>query len=70
MCFSWFKGNRTCSIVDTPGKGDKRQEKYAQIMEKYLPNALAFVFVIDISHCGGFQDDRVIYYFVLQNVVT
>lgn len=38
-----------------------RQDDYAQIMMKYLPNALAFVFVIDISNCGGFQDDRVIY---------
>lgn len=42
-----------------------RQDDYAQIMMKYLPNALAFVFVIDIANCGGFQYDRVIYDFVL-----
>lgn len=65
MFISWFKGNRTCSIVDTPGIGDMRQDEYAQIMMKYLPNALAFVFVIDVANCGGFQHDRVIYDFVL-----
>lgn len=65
MSIFLFKGNRTCSIVDTPGIGDMRQDDYAQIMMKYLPNALAFVFVIDIANCGGFQYDRVIYDFVL-----
>lgn len=39
-------------------------------MKNYLQNALAFVFVIDISNSGGFQDDRVIYQFVLLNVLT
>lgn len=46
-----------------------RQDEYAQIMMKYLPNALAFVFVIDVANCGGFQYDRVIYDFVLLNAL-
>lgn len=37
-------------------------------MKKYFLNVLVFVFVIDIFYCGGFEDDRVIYYFVLLNV--
>lgn len=46
-------------IVDTPGCGDMEQKEVADEMMSYLPNALAFVFVINVSNAGGLQDDRV-----------
>lgn len=46
-------------IVDTPGCGDKEQSKVADRMMSYLPNALAFVFVLNVPNAGGIQDDRV-----------
>lgn len=54
-----LRGNKTCVIVDTPGIGDKEQENVAQIMMEYLPNALAFVFVLNLQSAGGLQDDRI-----------
>ncbi|XP_078327868.1 uncharacterized protein LOC111109476 isoform X2 [Crassostrea virginica] len=45
-------------IVDTPGIGDKCQEKVAEIMLNYIPKALAIVFVLNVSNAGGIQDDR------------
>lgn len=47
-------------IVDTPGCGDKEQSKVADRMMSYLPNALAFVFVLNVPNAGGIQDDRLI----------
>lgn len=47
-------------IVDTPGCGDKTQQKVADRMMSYLPNALAFVFVLNVPNSGGIQDDRLI----------
>lgn len=47
-------------IVDTPGCGDKEQKEVADKMMSYLPNALAFVFVINVSNAGGLQDDRIL----------
>lgn len=46
-------------IVDTPGVGDIDQQEVAEKMMDYLPNALAFVFVINVSAAGGLQKDRV-----------
>lgn len=46
-------------IVDTPGCGDQQQQEVANKMRSYLPNALAFVFVANVSNAGGLQDDRV-----------
>lgn len=46
-------------IVDTPGVGDIDQNEVAEKMMDYLPNALAFVFVINVSAAGGLQKDRV-----------
>lgn len=46
-------------IVDTPGVGDQEQQVVAEKMMSYLPNALAFIFVINVSNAGGIQDDRV-----------
>lgn len=34
----------------------------ARSMMEYLPNALAFVFVINVPAAGGLQRDRVIHY--------
>lgn len=53
----YFKGNIT--IVDTPGIGDIDQTEVAERMMNYLPNALAFVFVINVAAAGGLQKDRV-----------
>lgn len=50
-------------IVDTPGFGDEKKEKENDVEEKmrsYLPNALAFVFVVNVSNAGGLQTDRVL----------
>lgn len=52
-----LKGN--VIIVDTPGTGDFGQEQVAKKMRSYLPNALAFVFVVNVPNAGGLQDDRV-----------
>lgn len=52
-----YQGN--VIIVDTPGYGDKEQQKVADRMMSYLPNALAFVFVLNVPNAGGIQDDRV-----------
>lgn len=46
-------------IVDTPGVGDIDQQEVAKKMMDYLPNALAFVFVINVPAAGGLQKDRV-----------
>lgn len=46
-------------IIDTPGFGDSQQKYVTEKMMSYLPNALAFVFVVNVAHAGGLQDDRV-----------
>lgn len=43
--------------MDTPGIGGSG--KVTQKLIEYLPNALAFIFVIDVSSAGGMQKDRV-----------
>lgn len=57
------------ALVDTPGiggSGDGTQ----RVME-YLPNALAFVFVINVASAGGMQKDRVNLRFIdLFNLIT
>lgn len=52
-----FQGNVV--IVDTPGIGDQGQKKVAKMMMDYIPNALAFVFVVNVANAGGLQSDRV-----------
>lgn len=47
-------------IVDTPGCGDKEQTNVAEKTMSYLPNALAFVFVLNVANAGGIQDDRIL----------
>lgn len=48
------------AIVDTPGIGDIDQKEVATRMMDYIPNAVAFVFVINVAAAGGIQKDRVI----------
>lgn len=45
------------ALVDTPGIGGS--EDSTQRLIEYLPNALAFVFVINVASAGGMQNDRV-----------
>lgn len=54
----YFEGN--VAIVDTPGIGDIDQKEVAEETMDYLPNALAFVFVINVAAAGGLQKDRFI----------
>lgn len=45
-------------IVDTPGIGPDHQNLTKRLF-KYLPNALAFIYVLNASNAGGVQSDRV-----------
>lgn len=45
-------------IIDTPGVGES-DEMTTKVLE-YLPEALAFIYVINTSNAGGVQEDRVI----------
>lgn len=64
MPVSLLQGN--VIIVDTPGCGDLEQQEAAEMMMSYLPNALAFIFVVNVSNAGGLQQDRLLR--VLSNV--
>ena len=50
-----FKEHAT--IVDTPGIGES--EEMTNILVNYLPEAVAFIYVINTANAGGVQDDRV-----------
>lgn len=45
-------------FVDTPGVGESK-EMTEKLLE-YLPEALAFIYVINSSNAGGVQEDRVL----------
>lgn len=47
-------------IVDTPGMEDRVEKGVVEKMMEYLPNALAFVFVVNAAAAGGLQNDRVL----------
>lgn len=47
-------------LVDTPGIGGSG--KVTQKLMEYLPNAVSFIFVINVGSAGGMQSDRVIIY--------
>lgn len=53
--------------MDTPGIGIAGE--VSQKLMDYLPNALSFVFVINVANAGGMQRDRVynIYFSLLLN---
>ena len=63
--YFYFKGN--VIIVDTPGIGDRSQEVVSNLMMDYLHHALAFIFVVNVVNAGGFQDDRVLSVFIVNN---
>lgn len=44
-------------LVDTPGIGGSGE--VTEKLLEYIPNAVAFIFVIDVSSAGGLQRDRV-----------
>lgn len=44
--------------MDTPGFDDL-EKKVADRVISYLPNALAFVFVVNVPNAGGLLKDRV-----------
>lgn len=44
-------------IVDSPGIGDSEQVN--RITLDYLPQAYAFIYVLNSSNAGGLQEDRV-----------
>ena len=44
-------------IVDSPGVGES--DIMDEIVLNYLPNAFAFIYVINSSNAGGVQTDRV-----------
>lgn len=50
--------------------GDDDQKGFAEMMMDYLPNALVFVFVINVAAAGGLQKDRVssLLYFTVINI--
>lgn len=39
------------------------QTEFANLTMEYIPNALAFIFVVNVVNAGGLQDDRVWIYF-------
>ncbi|XP_061180806.1 uncharacterized protein LOC133189451 [Saccostrea echinata] len=51
---SFLKGNTI--MVDTPGIGGSG--KVSQKVMEYLPNAVSFIFVINVASAGGMQRDR------------
>lgn len=44
-------------LVDTPGIGGSKE--VTQRLMEYLPNAVSFIFVIDVSKAGGMQIEKV-----------
>ena len=44
-------------IVDSPGIG--HSEQVCNIVLEFLPQAFAFLYVINSPNAGGMQDDRV-----------
>ena len=44
-------------IIDSPGVGES--EIMDEIVREYLPEAFAFIYVINCTNAGGVQKDRV-----------
>lgn len=42
-------------IIDSPGLGES--DLMDEVLMNYLPNAFAFIYVIDVSHAGGVNED-------------
>ncbi|XP_062568509.1 uncharacterized protein LOC134230692 [Saccostrea cucullata] len=45
-------------LVDPPGIGES--EALTNILKEILPNAVAFIFMVNVSNSGGVQEDRLI----------
>uniref|UniRef100_K1R112 Uncharacterized protein n=1 Tax=Magallana gigas TaxID=29159 RepID=K1R112_MAGGI len=59
ICYSnWHRGEPNNYGKNTPGIGDKGQTEFVNMTMEYIPNALAFIFVVNVVNAGGFQDDR------------
>ena len=54
---NYFAFQEGVVIVDSPGIGES--EIMDDIVVSYLPNAFAFIYVINSSLAGGVQKDRV-----------
>ena len=55
--FTLFPQQDGVVIVDSPGVGES--DIMDDIVVNYLPNAFAFIYVINSSNAGGVQRDRV-----------
>lgn len=44
-------------IIDSPGIGES--DIMDEVVKRYLPNAFAFIYVINSGNAGGVQRDRV-----------
>lgn len=44
-------------LVDTPGIGGSGE--FNEKVIEYIPNAVVFIFVINVYNAGGMQEDRV-----------
>ena len=55
MLFIFLQGGVV--IVDSPGVCDS--EQVSKIVLQYLPQAYAFIYVINSPNAGGIQEDRV-----------
>ena len=55
-------------IVDSPGVGES--DIMDEIVLNYLPNAFAFIYVINSSNAGGVQTDRVSKLLIFSEMTT
>ncbi|XP_052240423.1 uncharacterized protein LOC127851023 isoform X2 [Dreissena polymorpha] len=53
--------NYHVTIVDTPGVGEN--EPMSEKLYKFLPNATAFVYILNSANAGGVQEDKLIQIF-------
>ena len=55
-------------IVDSPGVGES--DIMDEIVLNYLPNAFAFIYVMNSSNAGGVQTDRVSKLLIISEMTT
>ncbi|XP_052240418.1 uncharacterized protein LOC127851022 isoform X2 [Dreissena polymorpha] len=53
--------NKHIVFVDTPGVGESKH--MTDTVFKYLPNAAAFIYVINSANAGGVQEDKLVHIF-------
>ena len=54
--------------MDSPGIGDS--EHVSKIALEYMPQAFAFIYVINSPNAGGLQEDRVSYRYIHTSTVN